>query len=238
LVFRCLFALVAVLMLAGCGLASGASGSPTAGPQPTEPSLRPPLPASYAALGASETYGVGAVPHTDGYAYLVARALHAHPFIDTGIPGTTIDAGYESELTDALEKRPRLATVFFGVNDLRAGVDTSSFLGDLHDLVVTLRQARAQVIIVGVPDVSLLPAVRGQHISGVNTIVASWNTGMQRIARQTGAHYLDLAAFTHTLATHPRYIASDGLHPSTAGHRRLAKIVVAAIQHWQLWPKP
>src|SRR5947209_7374573 len=98
-------------MLAGCGATS--SGTPTgtasgAAAQPTEPSLRPPLPHSYASLGASETYGIGAVPHTDGYAYLVARGLHAHPYINTGIPGTTLDAGYESELTNALQKRPAL----------------------------------------------------------------------------------------------------------------------------------
>jgi lysophospholipase L1-like esterase len=235
---RPLLLLIATLALAGCGLSSGEQSSSSgtgAGAQPTEPSLRPPLSRSYAALGASETYGVGAIPHTSGYAYLVARALHAHPYINTGIPGTTVDAGYQSELTDALGRRPRLATVFFGVNDLRAGVDRASFLGDLHDLVATLRQARTQVIIVGVPDVSLLPAVRRQHISGVNTTVASWNRGMRAIARQTGAHYLDLTAFTHTLATHSNYIAPDGLHPSTIGHRRLARIVLNAIHQWHLW---
>ena len=49
---------------------------------PTEPSLAAPLPGSYAALGASETYGVGAAPHTRGYAYQIAHALRAQQFVD------------------------------------------------------------------------------------------------------------------------------------------------------------
>jgi acyl-CoA thioesterase I len=235
LLFRTFFSLLILLLLAGCGNRAAGNPPPTAQLQPTEPSLRPPLPHSYAALGASETYGIGAIPHTSGYAYLVARALHAHPFVNTGIPGTTVDAGYETELTTALGKRPALATVFFGVNDLRAGVSRQSFLSDIHDLVATLRQAHARVIIVGVPDVSVLPAVRQQHIEGVKGIVAGWNAGMRKIARQTGSRYLDLAAFGHEMATHPGYIASDGLHPSTRGHRRLAQVVLSAIRRWGLW---
>jgi acyl-CoA thioesterase-1 len=197
--------------------------------------LAPPLAGSYVALGASETYGVGAIPHTSGYAYLVAHALHARSFIDTGIPGTTLNSGYQSELTTALNARPQLCTVFFGVNDFRGGVSRSSFLSDLHDLVVTLRQAHAEVIIIGIPDVSLLPAVRRQHISGLHEIVTSWNAGMRRVARQTGSRYLNLDAFAGVLASHPGYIAQDGLHPSTAGHARLAGIVLGAIRTWHLW---
>jgi acyl-CoA thioesterase-1 len=235
LFFRISLFFLVVLSLAGCGQSSAGSSPSTAQLQPTEPSLRPPLRHSYAALGASETYGVGAIPHTSGYAYVVAKALHAHPYVDTGIPGTTVNAGYQSELTTALGNRPSLATVFFGVNDLRAGVSRQSFLSDTRDLVETLRQEGAQVIIIGVPDVSLLPAVRRQHIAGVAGIVSSWNGGMQRIARQTGSKYLDLAAFGKEMATHPGYVASDGLHPSTRGHARLAQVVLTAIRRWHLW---
>jgi lysophospholipase L1-like esterase len=227
--------LLAILLLAGCGQSSNSGSSSQARAVPTEPALSPPLRGSYVALGASETYGVGAIPHTQGYAYRVAHALHARKFVDTGIPGTTLNSGYQSELTTALNARPSLCTVFFGVNDFRDGVRRGPFLSDLHDLVVSLRQARAQVLIIGVPDVSLLPAVRRQHISGVHQIVTSWNAGMRRVARQTGAHYLNLDAFATELATHPGYIAEDGLHPSTAGHARLAQIVLRAIQLHHLW---
>jgi len=125
---------------------------------PTEPALAPPLAGSYAALGASETYGVGAEPHTRGYAYLVAKALHTTHFVNEGIPGTTLDAAYQTELTNALSIRPSLATVFFGFNDLTAHVPRAAFLQDLHDLVITLRRARTRVLIIGLPDLAKVPA--------------------------------------------------------------------------------
>jgi lysophospholipase L1-like esterase len=195
------------------------------------------MPGSYAALGASETYGMGAAPRTAGYAYLVAHALHTRRFVDVGIPGTTLNQGYEAELASALAIRPSLCTVFFGVNDLRAGVTRDAFLQDLHDLVATLRSTHAQVVVVGIPDLSHVPAVARLHISNLRGIVASWNEGMARVARQTGAHFLDLRQYSAELASHRGYVAADGLHPSNAGHARLAQVVVATIRQDRLWRK-
>lgn len=226
------------LVLTACSTATGSTAAtqPAVTPTATASSgrLLPPVPGAYAALGASETYGVGAQPHTKGYAYMVARSLHAHPFVDMGIPGTTLDAGYQSEVTGALAIRPQLCTVFFGFNDARAGVTRAAFLADLNDLVVTLRRARCHVLVVGLPDVSILPAVRQQHIPGVHRLVVSWNKGMKSIARKDGATFLDLAPYSKELAQHPSYVSSDGLHPSNAGHRRLAAVVVSEVRRLKL----
>src|SRR5947209_11029311 len=130
---------ILAVALAGCATDSASpDASSRAVSTPTEPALAAPLPGSYAALGASETYGVGAAPHIRGYAYQVAHALGATHFVDEGIPGATLNASYETELTNALAIRPALATVFFGYNDLAQRVSRSAFLRDLHDLAVTL----------------------------------------------------------------------------------------------------
>jgi acyl-CoA thioesterase-1 len=227
-------------LLAGCsGMGSDVpSAAGRAAPTPTEPSLAAPLPGSYAALGASETYGVGASPHTRGYAYLIARALHPTQFVDEGIPGTTLSAAYQTELTNALAIRPSLVTVFFGYNDLAAGVARNAFLSDLRDLAVTLRRARSRVVIIGLPDLSLLPSVSRRFAAPVvHARIASWNAGMARVARETSAVYLDLNAFSARLAAHPEYISSDGLHPSNAGHTALAGLVVTLIRKDSLWKR-
>lgn len=229
-----------LLFLSGCATSAAPTPTPTPSPTPkaeaqTTAKLQPPLPRSYAALGASETYGVGATPHTDGYAYVVARALHAHPYVNVGIPGTTIDAGYQVELTNALTVRPSLCTVFFGVNDLRAGVPREAFLADLTDLVSTLRRGGCQVLIIGMPDLSHLPAVAHAGLPDLRGVVSSWNSGMLGVAHKTGAHFLDLRDYTAELASHPQYVSPDGLHPSTAGHQRLAQVVLATIHQDRLW---
>jgi acyl-CoA thioesterase I len=186
------------------------------------------------ALGASETYGVGAQPYSQGYAYRVARALHAPRFLNLGIPGTTLDAAYQSELTRALAVHPALCTVFFGVNDLRAGVTRKNFALELYDLVATLRRSGARVLVIGMPNLGLLPAA--QAFPDAGPISISWNAAMAHDARQTGAAFLDLSQFSHELAAHPAYVAPDGLHPSNSGHARLAQVVMAAIRAHHLWP--
>lgn len=227
------FILPVVTLLSGCGAASPAASQSS--PTSRLPKLTPARPGVYVALGASETYGMAADPHTRGYAYRVAQALHVRRFLDLGIPGTTLDGAYQSELTRALAAHPALCTVFFGVNDLRAGVTRQDFTAELHDFVATLRRGGARVLIIGMPDLGQLPAARA--LGGVGAISRRWNAGMARVARRTGATFLDLSHFSHELATHPTYIAPDGLHPSTAGHARLAQVVLAAIRSAHLWAR-
>lgn len=228
---------VLCLLLAACASMSAPPATPTARPAatPSVPTLAAPLPRSYAALGASETYGVGAVPYHRGYAYLVSHDLGAAHFVDVGIPGTTLPAGYELELTRALATRPGLCTVFFGVNDLRAGVRRTTFIQDLHDLVATMRRAHAQVIIIGLPNLALVPAVARLHVANLQQLINSWNNGMRQVARETGAHFFNLAGYDAEIRSHPKYVASDGLHPSNAGHARLAQLLVQFVRANHLW---
>ncbi len=232
------FLIVCGLLLSATGCATGASGgSKSAGPSalPTEPTLASPLPGAYAAMGASETYGIGVTPRTRSYPYLVERALRARHFVDVGIPGATLDAGYQEELSRALDIRPSLVTVLFGTNDILAGYSRASFLSDLRDLVTTLRMARAQVLIVGLPDLSYFPRVRRSGIKGVHALVTSWNAGMRAVAQSTGSHFLDLEAYSKILAQHPNYIDADGLHPGNEAHARLAVLIVRAVRANHLW---
>lgn len=236
-----IFGLLPFLFLTACGgnssSVSGSHSAPHSKPVATEASLASPARSSYAALGDSVTYGIGAAPHTLGYAYRVARQLRAKRFVNEGVPGSTIDQGYTSELTGALSIRPQLCTVFFGFNDLRAGVPLSSFLRDLRDLIETLRRAQARVLVVGLPDLALLPAVRAVHLAGVGAIVRSWDSGERRVAKQAGASFVGLASFDKELSQHPNYISGDGLHPSNRGHLRLAEVVLADIAKERLWSR-
>jgi lysophospholipase L1-like esterase len=185
-------------------------------------------------MGASETFGIGAAPFTHGYAYLVAHALHARHFRDVGIPGSTLHDAYDTELQETLAWRPALVTAFFGYNDIGARVPLSAYLHDLHDLALTLRTARAKVLIVGLPDLSLVPSA-ARLIKHLHLNIAAWNQGMRRVAKATGARFLDLSTYAQELATHRNYISSDGLHPSNRGHARLAQVLVSAIRRDGLW---
>ena len=71
----------------------------------------------YLAFGASDATGVGAVPLTEGYVYLIARELdrrvHGVFLVNLGVPGARIDlikeqasegAGNKSPCGDALDR--------------------------------------------------------------------------------------------------------------------------------------
>jgi acyl-CoA thioesterase I len=223
-------ACLAVLVSCDGAPAAGSALRPT--PTPTATTAPGPPRLVYAALGASETYGVGAPSISGGYAYLVRDDLHvaAPDFADVAIPAATLGDAFQTELTNALAIRPNLCTVFFGVNDIRAGVPLAQFRSDLGDLVTTLVRARCRVLVIGVPDVSALPAVRTSGLGDLAGVSRSWNAAIRAVAVAAGAAFLDLGALSAELAAHPEDIAPDGLHPSAAGHARLAALVIAALQ--------
>ena len=210
----------------------GSTQSAAASPPPTSPAATAGHHLAYAALGASETFGIGASPITQGYAYRLRDdlGLSAASFVDAGIPAATLGDAYETELANALAIRPTVCTVFFGVNDIRAGVPLARFTSDLTDLVATLRRARSRVLVIGIPDLTDLPAL--QSIGGAELVrlTRQWNTAMRQVASATGAGFLDLGGLSQELAAHPEDVAPDGLHPSNLGHARLAEVILSALR--------
>ena len=222
-----------------CGLATACSAAAhPAAPPPQVPPASSATPATvrphlaYAALGASETFGIGASPVTEGYAYRLRDELGLGPssFADVGIPGATLGAAYETELANALAIQPTVCTVFFGVNDIRAGIPLTRFRSDLTDLVTTLRRAGARVLVIGIPDLTHLPALRSMGGAELVSLAHQWSSAMHEVASATGAAFLDLDGLSGELAAHPEEVAADGLHPSNLGHARLAAAILAALR--------
>ena len=239
-------------MTAGCASAAVTSACGASGPNSTVAPRVPanggvasagavptsPLPSSaarrisYAALGASETAGVGAHPLDHGYAYLVHDSLDGSvdAFADTGIPGATLAEAQQTELNRALAIHPTVCTMFFGVNDIRAGVALSDFTAALADSVATLRRTGANVLVIGIPSLSQLPALRYPSRSNLDEMTRDWNEAMRTVAARTGAAFLSLEQFSGEISSHPEYLSPDGLHPSNAGHQRLAEVILAALR--------
>jgi phospholipase/lecithinase/hemolysin len=96
--------------------------------------------------------------------------------------------------------------------------------------VATLRRARAHVLVVGIPDLADLPALRALGGAELVSATRQWNTAMRQVASATGAGFLDLGALSQELAAHPEDVAPDGLHPSNLGHARLAAVILAALR--------
>lgn len=193
------------------------------------PSSRPLV---YVAIGASDSYGVGAFdPQTQSWPAVLARLLpHGTRFVNLGVPAILLSRAVQIELPVALDAHPGLVTLFLGVNDLAAGVALSRYRHDLAVLLAALRRHTATRVLVGnLPDLALVPALAGHP--GLAAAVATWNAAIAAEARAHGATLVDLFARWRDLAQHPEYIGPDGLHPSVEGYRQLAMLFWQAYLH-------
>ncbi|HET7038073.1 MAG TPA: SGNH/GDSL hydrolase family protein [Thermomicrobiaceae bacterium] len=185
----------------------------------------------YVALGASDTVGVGAdQPALNAWVPLVAAGLPGNPaLVNLGINGATVDDVLRQELPVALDAKPEWVTLWPGVNDIRHGVELSDFSRELNTVLDQLRPTHAHVVLLTIPDLRLLPAFAGFDAIELDQVVHQWNAVIADAARRYGVILVDLYADAPELARHPEYLSGDGFHPSSAGYRRIADLVLKEI---------
>jgi lysophospholipase L1-like esterase len=184
---------------------------------------------TFTALGDSITLGVGdpvRVPGQRttwrGWAALLAEGLCEpilHILAGNGALATDIE---REQLPRALELRPDLASVVFGVNDtLRSNFDADRIAAAAARTVGSLRASGAEVLtmrlpdpgrMLGLPRVLARPLARRAH--QVNAV-------MDVIAERFGTLHFDAAGDAEVYD--PRMWAVDRLHPSERGHRLIAR---------------
>ncbi|HET9016507.1 MAG TPA: SGNH/GDSL hydrolase family protein [Thermomicrobiaceae bacterium] len=189
-------------------------------------------PQLYVALGASDSVGVGAdQPGVNGWVPLVHDGLvPGTRLLNLGIDGATVSEILAEEAPVAVSAHPNLVTVWTGVNDLRDGVPLASFDTQLNSLLGKLASGHTQVVVLNLPDLRLLPAFQGWDAAALDATVRRWNAVIAASAARHGALLVDLYAARGRFAHHPEYVSADGLHPSSAGYRQIADLVLKAIQ--------
>ena len=222
-------ALALVLALLAAGGLWWVAGGAGRGPAAAAPGV-------YVALGASDAVGVGAQrPAQEGWAPRVHAGLPSGTeLVNLGISGATLRDVIERQLPVALDARPRWATLWPGINDLRGGVDEATFGRDL-DLVLgeLARIEGITVVVLNIPDLRLLPAVGAGNAARLDATVQRRNALIADAASRHGALLVDLYAGQLELAEHPEYISADGFHPSSAGYARIADVVLDALRAGQ-----
>ncbi len=232
---------IASLMLMGLTL-SACGGIANTG---THPSLSAPTRVVYAAIGASETYGIGAGDPRLAWPQVFSdnvlpQSAVLHNF---GIPGATTAQALRDEVPAALALHPTVVTVWLNVNDLISGVTAQDYESQLRQLLQDLRQGgQARVLVANTPDLAQLPAYRaclpGAPAGGpeclipaglmptpqaVAAAVAGYNAAISNAAKQEGATLVDLHLNDSQIAQHPEWISADGFHPSGQGYAVIAK---------------
>lgn len=226
---------------------------PTVTQAPTFPSPSPRvlLPAAvYAALGASETAGIGTQDAiTDSFPQQLFEMLgQGSVLYNFGIPSEATAAAIKDELPQAEAVHPTLATVWFNVDDLIGSVPVDTYEANLDTIVGGLRRAGvARVLVANTPQLDHLPAYAacrpnpppGSEKCPLGSITlpppdqvdaetVAYNAAVTRVVAKWGARLVDLYASGDVPDLHPNYVSQDGFHPSTEGAAAIAAAFAAA----------
>ncbi|HYW26827.1 MAG TPA: SGNH/GDSL hydrolase family protein [Terriglobales bacterium] len=234
---------LALLLVAACS-----SGTPAAVPRRLVSAPSPTAaPLVYAAVGASETAGIGAQdPRSQAWPmvfYDTALPPSAVMY-SFGVPFETTEAALNGEVPAALAVDPALVTVWLNVDDLAAGVSAADYEARLGQLVHALRRGGAtRVLVANTPYLDHLPLYLKCRSGGagcpfagpvpapdqLNAMVDAYNAAIARVVQREGAVLVDLHAAGEVPDEHPDWVSPDGFHPDAAGYVQIAARFAAAL---------
>ena len=162
------------------------------------------------AFGDSLTFGIGANPQ-ESYPERL-EALIGRKVVASGVPGEVSSEGL-ARLPSALdEAKLQLVILCHGGNDLLRKLDDAQAANNIRAMVRLAKAQGAQVVLVGVPRLGLLPSAAGFY---------------EDIAREFGVPY-EGTALRKILTDNA--LKSDLVHPNAAGYARLAEAVAALLK--------
>jgi len=227
--------LVLFALLAGLAL-----GAPTRAEQPWTFSNN----TRYLALGDSLAAGYGAIPTTQGYAYLLyQQGVYAKTtnmiFANAAVPGVTSSHVLQHQVPQAAVFQPHVVTLSVGGNDLLqilGGADPEAVLGqfanNLAQILCGLRELLPQSRVY-VHNLYDIPEITSQVQGGLQAILAA-NVIVANAAQVCGAVVADVySAFegrTGLLLIERRGAGLFEVHPTNAGYRQIAAAFKAVHQ--------
>jgi len=226
------FLLALCLGLSNCGSFSNATGqadrSILAVQQPPQARL------TYVALGASDTFGIGADdPQSQNWPSDLAMQLgRGVRLVNLGIPDVTLHDALNVELPVALDAHPNIVTIWLAVNDLIDNVPLRNYAHDLDLLLNRIQTAypHARIAVANVPNLTFVPYFAAYDPQTLSTLIQNYNASIASIVQHHHALLVDLYKQWKELHAHPEYISRDGLHPSTSGYTRIAEIFYQTLQ--------
>ena len=177
-----------------------------------------PAGATVLAFGDSITFGTGAGVDED-FPTLIAKDT-GWDVINAGIPGdTAIDAQHR---LDALlvEHQPRLVIVELGGNDFLRKKRTDRVQDALRSIIQQAQAAGAVVVLVAVPELSLLRA----------SIGALQDSSIYQVLAQEEGVLLAPDILAEVLSDES--LTADPIHPNAAGYRQFSEALLALLRDW------
>ncbi len=170
-----------------------------------------------AVLGDSLTAGLGVAADEAFPALLQARLQregYDYRVVNAGVSGDT-SAGGLRRVDWVLRSKPDLVVVALGANDGLRGQSPAALRDNLEAIIARVRATGAQVLLAGM---RMPPNYGAEYTKEFAAVFPA-------VAQRTRVAFM--AFLLDGVATEPRLLQPDGLHPNAAGHRIIAD---------RLWP--
>ena len=214
------------LCLASCGrtgqdnAGSVASRSRTEAPDEAATPARPDGRPVIVALGDSITAGFGLEPgnsYTDFLQKELDAKGHAYRVVNAGVSGDTTSGGL-ARLQTVIEQKPRIVILELGGNDGLRGLPLRTTRSNLEQMIRRLRGAGAQVLLAGM---TLPPNYGPDYIRAFEEMYTE-------VAARENVRLAPLAQ--GGIGGFVPYLQADGIHPTQEGQRKLAAILLQALE--------
>jgi acyl-CoA thioesterase-1 len=153
------------------------------------------------------------------YPSQLAKML-GRPVINKGVPGDTTSSALLRLKADVLSQDPDIVLITLGANDLINGVPKDIAFSNLKQIVQTIQNQGARVIIGGL---------------SFPRIDRGFGKGFKDLSRQTGA--LPIPDIFTAIADNP-VLMSDPIHPNNTGYRIIARRFSDVITSSELKAEP
>ncbi|MDP3539606.1 MAG: GDSL-type esterase/lipase family protein [Azonexus sp.] len=168
------------------------------------------------AFGDSVTFGTGAGPGEDWPSLLAA--LSGWQIINAGVPGDTAEAGKARIQALLNEHQPALVIIETGGNDFLRRRPVNAVKEDVRQLIRHCVAAGAKVVLIGVPELSVLAVIAGKP---------SDSPLYAQLANEESVPVIS-DVFSNVLAQ-PE-LCSDKIHPNAQGYRQMANSIFAGLR--------
>jgi acyl-CoA thioesterase-1 len=213
---RTLLVVMPAALLAACG--GPASPKPDPAPAPSQQTAAEAV--RIVVLGDSIAAGLG-LPGNDAFPAIVEDLLrregHSVDVVNAGVSGDT-SAGGLRRIDWILKQRPDILVVELGGNDALRGQPLGNTERNLRQIIRRGQASGAHVLLVGMD----IPSNYGPVYAG--GFAAMYKT----IARDERATLVP--DFVREVGTDSHLMQADGIHPTAAGHRRLAENLLPYLE--------
>ncbi len=193
---------------------------------------------TFLALGDSYTIGEAVSPEERWPVQLVSRLREQG--LELANPRIIARTGWTTdELNAAIDRAVisgsyDLVSLSIGVNNQFRGRPVADFESEFRQLLnraIDFAGGRPdRVLVLSIPDWSRTPfaTTLDRDLDHEGDAMAAYNRVVHEVATEVGVFHVDITPDSLNVASHPEWVASDGLHPSSAFYSRWVELILAA----------